>query len=217
MIRNFSGKKIMKERSIATLSLDGGCLCFNFINTVHSRMQKPAYEYINSYAELLQWAKKAGALPREQLASLEKLSFHGAAQAEALLNYFRETREIMYHFFSAVAAQRDPGREICLLFNQSVKEAMQHLQFNASHFPVALEWRAAGSDSREPVWAALKSARDILQSEDQQRIKECEACGWLFLDQTKNNRKRWCNPAVCGSADKAKRYYQRKKQAQSPT
>ncbi|TCS89198.1 putative stress-induced transcription regulator [Anseongella ginsenosidimutans] len=193
------------------MSLDGGCLSFHFINTVSSRVQTPGHEYIRSYADLLQWSRKTDALPEDQIARLEILASARPEQAAAVLAYFRESRDILYRFFSSLAARKSPGKEISLLFNRALKEALQQLMFKASPFPANLEWEAAGTNLREPVWAALKSAWDILDKEDQERIKECEACGWLFLDRTRNNRKRWCSPANCGSADKARRYYHRKK------
>jgi predicted RNA-binding Zn ribbon-like protein len=63
-----------------------------------------------------------------------------------------------------------------------------------------------------PLRMALKSAYDILTGEEPRRIKECGACGWLFLDRSKNNARRWCDMQSCGSIDKSRRYYQRKKQ-----
>lgn len=202
----------MKERSISTLTLDGGCLCFDFANTVSFRMADSPHEYIRSYSGLLEWCRKTQALPRPQLDLLEKRAAGSPAEAEAALDYFLETREALYRFFSALAAKSPPGEETILSFNAALEEAMQRQYFNAEKFPARLEWKSPGHDLKEPAWAAFGSAWDILYREDQGRIKECEACSWLFLDRTKNNRKRWCNPAFCGSADKAKRYYQRRKQ-----
>ncbi|WP_344746998.1 CGNR zinc finger domain-containing protein [Streptosporangium vulgare] len=35
----------------------------------------------------------------------------------------------------------------------------------------------------------------------------CPSCYWLFLDTSKNGRRRWCSMTTCGSRDKARRYY----------
>lgn len=44
------------------------------------------------------------------------------------------------------------------------------------------------------------------------RIKRCpgQDCGWLFLDETKNGRRRWCSMETCGNRAKARRSYQRR-------
>ena len=41
------------------------------------------------------------------------------------------------------------------------------------------------------------------------RLKLCpgENCGWMFIDESKNRRRRWCSMEVCGNRAKAKRFY----------
>ena len=57
----------------------------------------------------------------------------------------------------------------------------------------------------------MKSVYDILTTANMEKIKECPSCGGLFIDRTKNGKRRWCDMKVCGSNEKAKRYYHRKK------
>lgn len=44
-----------------------------------------------------------------------------------------------------------------------------------------------------------------------QRIKMCPGadCGWLFVDETRNGRRKWCAMETCGNRAKARRHYQR--------
>lgn len=46
------------------------------------------------------------------------------------------------------------------------------------------------------------------------RVKKCPGsnCGWLFLDETKNARRKWCIMETCGNRAKASRNYARRKQ-----
>jgi predicted RNA-binding Zn ribbon-like protein len=41
------------------------------------------------------------------------------------------------------------------------------------------------------------------------RIRICQNCRWLFLDRSRNGSRRWCDMAVCGNRQKAKRHYHR--------
>lgn len=43
------------------------------------------------------------------------------------------------------------------------------------------------------------------------RIKLCPGtdCGWLFVDETRNRRRKWCSMETCGNRAKARRHYQR--------
>lgn len=44
------------------------------------------------------------------------------------------------------------------------------------------------------------------------RVKLCPGhdCGWVFLDETKNARRKWCLMEVCGNRAKSTRHYARK-------
>jgi predicted RNA-binding Zn ribbon-like protein len=55
---------------------------------------------------------------------------------------------------------------------------------------------------RELAWASL----DLLSTAPIARIKLCPACGFAFLDTTKNGTRRWCSMAECGTREKARRY-----------
>jgi predicted RNA-binding Zn ribbon-like protein len=41
------------------------------------------------------------------------------------------------------------------------------------------------------------------------RLRICGHCGWLFLDRSKNRSRLWCDMAVCGNREKARRHYAR--------
>jgi predicted RNA-binding Zn ribbon-like protein len=43
------------------------------------------------------------------------------------------------------------------------------------------------------------------------RVKRCDdaACGWLFLDGSHRQNRRWCSAADCGNRDRARRHYER--------
>jgi predicted RNA-binding Zn ribbon-like protein len=57
----------------------------------------------------------------------------------------------------------------------------------------------------------LDSAFRLYYGAEVDRVKVCGNCGWLFIDRTRNQNKRWCIAELCGSRTKARRYYQRRK------
>jgi predicted RNA-binding Zn ribbon-like protein len=61
--------------------------------------------------------------------------------------------------------------------------------------------------------AGGRAAVELLTSEDIMRVRTCadETCAWLFLDRTKNQRRRWCDMKTCGNRVKARRHYERLK------
>ena len=73
----------------------------------------------------------------------------------------------------------------------------------------------ANTHSREQQsltgWTRLQH---ILSENGQQRIRRCtnDDCLWLFLDESKNGTRRWCDMASCGNRAKARRHYLKMKQ-----
>lgn len=69
-----------------------------------------------------------------------------------------------------------------------------------------LTWGAAS-----PIAVAVRSAVALLTSSDIDRVRVCAAedCNWVFLDESRNGSRRWCDMKVCGNRAKAKRFYAR--------
>jgi predicted RNA-binding Zn ribbon-like protein len=203
-----------KERSIATLPLDGGALCFHFINTIDAWRGNNLHEYLGSYQEVIAWCRKVDILDDAQRAALLQYALKHEAEAATALQKLKRTRETLYHFFSAIAEDDGITMAASLLekFNKALTNALSHLQFETTSTGVKATLQRDDTDLMAPLWTVMKSAYDVLTNQEHARIKECETCGWIFLDSTKNNRKRWCSPTSCGTMDKSKRYYQKKKE-----
>jgi predicted RNA-binding Zn ribbon-like protein len=200
-----------KQRSIDTLTIDGGWLCFNFINTVYAWRGKNLQEYLPDYATFFKWCSKVNLLPAEELNKLELLIIKEPDAADEAINTIKEARQILYNFFSAMAAGDEENLKIYLpQFNALISRALSNIRFTIENNNFELMY-ADKPDLLEPLWVILKSAYDATANFDHKRIKECPACGWMFLDQTKNGKKVWCSPLSCGSIDKTKRYYLKKK------
>jgi predicted RNA-binding Zn ribbon-like protein len=57
--------------------------------------------------------------------------------------------------------------------------------------------------------SAARSALRLVAADDNARIKICQSCGWLFHDRSKSRSRLWCDMAVCGNRNKARRHYAR--------
>jgi predicted RNA-binding Zn ribbon-like protein len=62
--------------------------------------------------------------------------------------------------------------------------------------------------------ALAASALSLLPQEKYRRIRICPNCNWLFLDKSRNASRLWCDMAVCGNRQKARRHYRRRKELQ---
>jgi predicted RNA-binding Zn ribbon-like protein len=53
--------------------------------------------------------------------------------------------------------------------------------------------------------------------EDRIRICASETCRWLFYDESRSGRRRWCDMATCGNRAKARRHRDRQRDTASPS
>lgn len=202
---------LMSERSIQNLQLDGGCAVFDFTNTVNTRASSPAFEYLKTYADVLEWSERVALLSSERIALLSRLAASNETQGEIALAKTIRAREVLYRLFSKIAANVTPDPATVNEFNALLSECFGKIQLSISSADATPNFYNESLSLDEPVRVIMKSAYDILTNEPFKRLKECPNCGWLFVDRTKNGKRRWCDMEVCGSRDKAKRYYHRKK------
>jgi predicted RNA-binding Zn ribbon-like protein len=64
------------------------------------------------------------------------------------------------------------------------------------------------------LWPLALSAESVFGSDDVDRLRQCggTACGWLFLDATRNHSRHWCDMADCGNRAKVRRFRARARQ-----
>ncbi len=67
------------------------------------------------------------------------------------------------------------------------------------------QWQTDDDLSRI-IWPIALSALELLTSEEIKNVRQCPGCGWLFLDTSKNKRRRWCDMRACGNRAKVKRH-----------
>lgn len=201
----------MSERTIEILQLDGGCHAFDFTNTLNTRRTAPAHDYLGTYDDLLAWGSKTGLLPLSRIKVLDKLSHTNKQGGELALTKAKNVREVLYRLFSEIGKNKSPGKETLDEFNAALSACLSQLRLNVNAGEATPDFGNESPSLDEPLCVVVKSAYDILTQEDFSRLKECPSCGWLFIDRTKNGKRKWCDMQVCGSQDKAKRYYHRKK------
>jgi len=79
--------------------------------------------------------------------------------------------------------------------------------------PVGLDGRVGGAtDTPLAFEAALAvSALSLLPQGRAARVRICANCRWLFLDESRNRSRVWCDMTVCGNRQKARRHYDRRR------
>jgi predicted RNA-binding Zn ribbon-like protein len=49
----------------------------------------------------------------------------------------------------------------------------------------------------------------MLTREKPSQLRICERCTWVFIDRTKNQKRRFCRQDACGAKSRSERFYEK--------
>lgn len=196
--------------------LSSGALCLDFANTVGDRRRSES-EHLKNYEDLLSWAEQAKVIDRGWAAALQNQAGRRPKRATAVFGRAVELRETLYRIFAAGAAGGRPSPEDVATVNRELGKAMAHYEIVEDGEGFRGTWGRERPALDAVLWPVIHSAAELLTSEDAVLVKECasETCTWLFLDQSRAHRRKWCDMATCGNRAKARRHYRRRRLAAS--
>ena len=196
-------------RTLENLELVGGALCLDFVNTINSRLHTE-HDYLLQYSDLVGWANKVGILSTVQTNQLLKRAKQPSKEADHALKTSRALRDLIYTILSKTAKGSEPNQEDLEFLLQMYAEAISHAVFLKEGNHYTTTWKADQSFDGM-LWPVVHSAGELLLSGELGKVKECPGCGWLFLDTSKNQSRRWCSMNTCGARDKMRRYHKRQR------
>ncbi|TWF33871.1 putative RNA-binding Zn ribbon-like protein [Chitinophaga polysaccharea] len=193
------------------LQLDGGCLVFDFINTINNRNKNPHIDYLSNYESFLLWSCKVKITRKSRVQALLEHARQGTEKKSEAFDEIIRCRENLHDFFYAIISGKAPAAHLIESFNALLSFSMRHLSIKIKNGALETNIESKMVSLREPLWYIGKSAYEVLQTNDWARFKSCPSCGWLFIDTSKSATRKWCNMKVCGGQDKARKYYHREK------
>jgi predicted RNA-binding Zn ribbon-like protein len=208
---------VSKKKDAGSIKLSGGALCLDFVNTVHCYGCEDRGEYLNTYHDLVAWSRHVGTISDDQAKTLSRRAARHPAEAKSAHRRAIELREAVYRiFFTALEGQSHAQKDLAV-FNDYLSETMMRSQIVKAEN--GFYWDMKGNKVKldwilNPV---IRSAADLLISEEFSRIKKCAdpTCGWLFLDISRNRSRRWCDMRDCGNRAKASRFYKKSKKSKA--
>ena len=190
-------------------------MCLDFVNTLDDRFSPDAKELLKHYVDLARFAEDTGILPDPQVDRLMTRSMQHPDEGQRALASAIQLREAISDIFYAQARKKTvPGAAVAIL-NSHVQEASQHLTLVPGKQGFAWKFGANSYDLFAPLWPIARDAAELLTSERTEYVRACasKTCEWLFLDESKNHRRRWCDMTKCGNRAKVKRFYVRQKRS----
>jgi predicted RNA-binding Zn ribbon-like protein len=196
--------------------LSGESLCLDFVNTVSWRGRESSKDYFTTYSDLLLWSRYVKIISEKDFNELlQKANIH-TNEAQKTIKRAIDLREAIYSVFSARTEGRKPPDKDLLTFNDFLSRTMCHSRIKQTDD--GFVWDTDG-DKNSLDWIlnpVIRSAAELLTSSDFRKVKLCgdKECGWIFLDSSRNQSRRWCDMKDCGNRAKARRFYWKKKSEQ---
>lgn len=155
----------------------------------------PGSEWLRGYTALAVWAGHMDLADEPTVTRLIKQAQRDPDDAAAVLDEARELRKKLY------ACLTDTSDAHAFEVVAGFGEAAAKMSVFARGEDGLGRWRlSSAAGLRLPVYAAARSATDLLADPRRFTVRVCPSsrCGWLFLDQS--GLRRWCSIATCGSA-----------------
>jgi predicted RNA-binding Zn ribbon-like protein len=212
---SLASKEQKSERSSPKFELIAGALCLDFLNTLDDRYSDHPNELLRTYEDLARFAEETGILTTAQVHSLIAKSHQHPEQAKDALAQAIRLREATYAVFWARLKKKPVPQKDLSVLNEYIQTAAQHMILEPRSR--GFEWRfdSSSSDFDAVLWPIARSAADLLASDQLEFVRACasKTCEWLFLDESKNHRRRWCDMTKCGNRAKVRSFYKRQKTA----
>lgn len=190
-------------------------LSIQFVNTVAWRLRNPGEEKLPSPEALLDWFRAVGLVSPSYSVRLRSHWRTRPDEARPLYEKAIVLREAVYQLFRSRLATQQFSEPHVAILNATLRAGapglrvapVRGLMVWSPTFP-----HTSPADLLKPIaW----SATDLLTGRRRaQKIRQCQddrGCGWLFVDESRAQNRRWCSMGDCGNRAKARRHYRRHK------
>ncbi len=194
----------MISKAFETLPRVSGSLCLDFANTIERGGNESGVEWFESYEDIVAWAASTPSYNQDDVSLYLSLSEsdRNAAFLEAL-----KLRQAIRAVFTAIANKETPHKDSLDFLNKKISLLFSRASFDVSNGEVLFCIPKGGKpeDILNPI---IVSSAKTLERSRNLLIKKCsrDDCTWVFIDTTKNKKRRWCEMAVCGNRTKNKRF-----------
>jgi predicted RNA-binding Zn ribbon-like protein len=178
-------------------------LCLEFVNTRYWRGQDAPTETLNAPEDLAAWTlANEGLKPARPPARRE---FERAI----------ELRELVHRLFDAHAQAKTPAPRDVESLNAALAEAPARTTLRRERGGYAWDIDVRSGTALALLAPVLWTAGDLLTGPRLDRVRRCAnpECNYLFLDDSRAGKRRWCSMQSCGNRAKARRHYHKSREA----
>ena len=188
-------------------------LCIRFVNTVAWRLRDPVEDRVKTPTALLDWFTAAAVADAKLASRLRARWERRPREGEAFRNSAVRLREAIYQILLSQIHGKPFDRSALRIIDAVTRAEARGLHTVPSRG--ALRWRSdhrhgAADDLLKPIaWSAIGLAMGPRSG----KVRQCQddrGCGWLFVDGSRAQNRRWCSMGDCGNRAKVLRHYRRR-------
>src|SRR5262245_54871823 len=179
-------------------------LCLEFVNTRFWRGQAEPTETLKAPDDLAAWTMANGG---QRLAKAPpRREFERAL----------ELRETLHRLFDAETTGKSPAARDLDALNRALAAAPGRATLRRERGGYSWDVDMKPATALSLLAPVLWSAGDLLAGPRLDRVRRCAnpECGWLFLDDSRAGKRRWCSMQSCGNRAKARRHYHKSRGGQ---
>lgn len=192
-------------------------LAIRFVNTLAWRKAEIPEERLPDPSALLDWLESAGLSKSEANARLRLRWRKRNLEGEAVYREAIQLREALCRLFLARGLASLPSPRDLRSLNRMLAAGTPRVAAveTKPSADVTPSWRLEPrrATPTDMLAGIAWSAAEVMTGPRAERVRQCadeRGCGWLFLDRSRLNNRRWCSMGDCGNRAKARRHYRRK-------
>lgn len=191
-------------------SLVAGHVALDFVNTVGGTPITASLDVLSTYEGLLVWSERAGVLDGAQAERLHRRARRRHAESAEVLRHAQVLRKSMYAVFDGLRVGSGTVAGEWQRVRPLVAEAIAVAEPIVSGPRLSWSWQDC-AELTMPLYPVAMAAAELVTSEQAELLQRCGRCRWLFLDQSRNRGRRWCDMSTCGVAEKVDRQAERRR------
>jgi predicted RNA-binding Zn ribbon-like protein len=193
-------------------------LSIRFVNTVAWRLREESEERLPTPKALLDWLSAVGLADPDYSARIEARWQKHPNEAQSLYEEAIVLREAMYSLFRSHLLSRPFSESAMKMLSLTLGGSAAGLRLES--IGNSLGWQTDFRHTSDLLKPIAWSAADLLTGPRTLKVRQCQddrGCGWLFIDESRSQNRRWCSMGDCGNRAKAQRHYLRRKPAPRPS
>jgi predicted RNA-binding Zn ribbon-like protein len=180
----------------------------DLVNTVSFDDGEPR-ERLPAVADAIEFFVSRGLAHREALES----ALDDERSAERRLSKLRQVRRATREVWDALVDHRDADASAI----ERINEALRHrplVELTPGKDGCGVGHRHVGDPWDEALARVLEPFVESVAQGQTERYRVCanDGCRWIFFDESRAGRRRWCDMSSCGNRAKAARHRARKRQ-----